>query len=35
MHRLVQWFGILIGACYAAAMEQAITSLPYDALDVA
>jgi hypothetical protein len=35
----MHWFGmqllVVIGGCYAVAMEQAIISLPYDALDAA
>jgi hypothetical protein len=33
MHWLGKQLVILIGACYAVATEQAISSLPYDALD--
>ena len=33
MHWLRKQLVILIGACYAVATEQAISSLPYDALD--
>ena len=35
MHRLAGQLVMLIGACYAAATELAIVSLPYDALDAA
>jgi hypothetical protein len=36
---VMHWLGLqlmmLIGACYAAVMEHAIASLPYDALEAA
>jgi hypothetical protein len=35
MHWLGQQLVMLLGACYAVATEQAIISLPYDALDPA
>jgi hypothetical protein len=35
MHWLGQQLVMLVGACYAVATEQAINSLPYDALDAA
>jgi hypothetical protein len=35
MHWLGKQLVMLIGACYAAATEQAIISSPYDALDAA
>ena len=35
MHWAGEWLVMVIGACYAAVMEQAIVSLPYDALDAA
>jgi hypothetical protein len=35
MHWLGKQLVMLIGACYAVAAEQAIISLPYDALDAA
>jgi hypothetical protein len=35
MHWLVEQLAMLIGACYAGALERATTSLPYDALDAA
>jgi hypothetical protein len=35
MHGLGEWLVAVIGAGYAAVMEQAIVSLPYDALDAA
>jgi hypothetical protein len=33
MHWLVKYLVRLIGAYYAGALERAITSLPYDAID--
>ena len=35
MHWLVKQLVMLIGACYAGALERAITSLPHDAIDAA
>jgi hypothetical protein len=33
MHWLAKQLVVLMGACYVAAVEQAIASLPYDVLD--